>query len=516
MIEKKRIVLIYSLKEAVEEITLAGYQLEAEAFELLKILHHEEHFKLVIVETINQARKKDLKLLIITRDMIETTLEKLTQEKETTEMKIHPRTTIPFARDIPTEIEILQDCSEETDSSGKIDDFNNYFKDRFQKLSKIIRERLDFNSAKEISYALEKKYGEKVKIIAMVTRRRERTEHLFLDIEDFENTATLMVIREKNKELFEMARRILPDQLIGIEAIHGKGDLLIAEQIVLPDVPERKQKKAKDPINAVLLSDIHIGSTTFCTDAFEKLILWLNGKVGNKKQIEAASRTKYVLIAGDLVDGVGVFPRQEKELSIPDIYQQYKLLAQYIEQIPDYMEVVIIPGNHDAVRQALPQPIIPKDFAEPIYEARDIRTLGNPSEISIHGIHILMYHGRSLDDIIARVPNLSMKTPDKAMEYLLKSRHLAPEYGARTSLAPERKDRLVITNVPDVFQAGHIHVAQNSVYKSTIIVNCGAWQSQTEFQKRMGLDPTPGIMPILNLQTMEVNMMNFMYNEALS
>jgi len=516
MIEKKRIVLIYSLKEAVEEITLAGYQLEAEAFELLKILHHEEHFKLVIVETINQARKKDLKLLIITRDMIETTLEKLTQEKETTEMKIHPRTTIPFARDIPTEIEILQDGSEETDSSGKIDDFNNYFKDRFQKLSKIIRERLDFNSAKEISYALEKKYGEKVKIIAMVTRRRERTEHLFLDIEDFENTATLMVIREKNKELFEMARRILPDQLIGIEAIHGKGDLLIAEQIVLPDVPERKQKKAKDPINAVLLSDIHIGSTTFCTDAFEKLILWLNGKVGNKKQIEAASRTKYVLIAGDLVDGVGVFPRQEKELSIPDIYQQYKLLAQYIEQIPDYMEVVIIPGNHDAVRQALPQPIIPKDFAEPIYEARDIRTLGNPSEISIHGIHILMYHGRSLDDIIARVLNLSMKTPDKAMEYLLKSRHLAPEYGARTSLAPERRDRLVITNVPDVFQAGHIHVAQNSVYKSTIIVNCGAWQSQTEFQKRMGLDPTPGIMPILNLQTMEVNMMNFMYNEALS
>lgn len=508
--------MIYSLKEAVEEITLAGYQLEAEAFELLKILHHEEHFKLVIVETINQARKKDLKLLIITRDMIETTLEKLTQEKETTEMKIRPRTTIPFARDIPTEIEILQDGSEETDSSGKIDDFNNYFKDRFQKLSKIIRERLDFNSAKEISYALEKKYGEKVKIIAMVTRRRERTEHLFLDIEDFENTATLMVIREKNKELFEMARRILPDQLIGIEAIHGKGDLLIAEQIVLPDVPERKQKKAKDPINAVLLSDIHIGSTTFCTDAFEKLILWLNGKVGNKKQIEAASRTKYVLIAGDLVDGVGVFPRQEKELSIPDIYQQYKLLAQYIEQIPDYMEVVIIPGNHDAVRQALPQPIIPKDFAEPIYEARDIRTLGNPSEISIHGIHILMYHGRSLDDIIARVPNLSMKTPDKAMEYLLKSRHLAPEYGARTSLAPERRDRLVITNVPDVFQAGHIHVAQNSVYKSTIIVNCGAWQSQTEFQKRMGLDPTPGIMPILNLQTMEVNMMNFMYNEALS
>ncbi|WP_455368403.1 DNA-directed DNA polymerase II small subunit [[Eubacterium] cellulosolvens] len=508
--------MINPLREALAEITLAGYQLESEGFELLKVLQNEEYFKPVIVETINQVRKQDLKLLIITRDMIEKALEKVTQEKETTEMKIHPRVTIPFARDIQPEIEILQDGNEETESSGKIDDFNNYFKDRFQKLSKILRERLEFNSAKGINYALEKKYGEKVKIIAMVMRRRERLEHLFLDIEDFENTATLMVIREKNKELFEIARRILPDQLIGIEAIHGKGDLLIAEQIVLPDVPDKKQKKAKEPINVVLLSDIHIGSSTFCEDAFEKLILWLNGKVGNKKQIDAASRTKYVLIAGDLVDGVGVFPRQERELAIPDIYQQYKLLSQYIEQIPDYMEVVIIPGNHDAVRQALPQPVIPKDFAEPIYEARNIRTLGNPSEISLHGIHILMYHGRSLDDIIAKVPNLSMKTPDKAMEYLLKSRHLAPEYGSRTSLAPERKDRLVITNVPDVFQAGHIHVAQNSVYKNTVIVNCGAWQSQTEYQNRMGLEPTPGIMPILNLQTMEVNMMNFMYNEALS
>jgi DNA polymerase II small subunit len=508
--------LINSLREAVEEITIAGYQLESEAFELLKILQNEEYFKSVISETINQARKKELELLIITSDMIETALEKVTQEKEITEVKIHPRVTIPLAMDIPTEIEILQDGNEEPESSGSINDFNDYFKDRFQKLSKILRERLDFNSAKGINYALEKKYGEKVKIIAMVMRRRERLEHLFLDIEDFENTATLMVIREKNKELFELARKILPDQLIGIEAIHGKGDLLIAEQIVLPDVPKRKQRKAKDPINVVLLSDIHIGSSTFCEDAFEKLILWLNGKIGNKKQTDAASRTKYVLIAGDLVDGVGVFPRQERELSIPNIYQQYKLLSQYIEQIPDYIEIVIIPGNHDAVRQALPQPVIPKDFAEPLYEARNIRTLGNPSEISLHGIHILMYHGRSLDDIIARVPNLSMKTPDKAMEYLLKSRHLAPEYGARTSLAPERKDRLVITTVPDVFQAGHIHVAQSSVYKNTVIVNCGAWQRQTEYQKRMGLEPTPGILPVLNLQTMEVNMMNFMYNEALS
>ena len=97
MIGKKRIILIYSLKEAVEEIALAGYQLEAEAFELLKVLQHEEYFQSVVIETINQVRKRDLKLLIITRDMIEKTLEKVTQEKETTEVKIQQRSTVPFA-----------------------------------------------------------------------------------------------------------------------------------------------------------------------------------------------------------------------------------------------------------------------------------------------------------------------------------------------------------------------------------------------------------------------------------
>ncbi len=502
------------LREAIEEIILAGYQLQAEAFELLKILQDEEYFSSVIAESLREAEGQYPKPVVITRDVIEKALKEITHEKEVATTRVELRSLIPLAKEISSDLEILRDGNERAESSGTISDFNQYFKDRFEKLSRILRERLDFKDAGNITDALETKYGEKVKMIAIVMDKRERPNQIFIEIEDTENSATLMVPKHGNRELYETAQRVTLDQVIGIEAVHGRNDLFIAEQILFPDVPEKRPASADQPINVVLLSDIHLGSKTFCHDAFERLIMWLNGKVGNSRQVDAASRTKYVLIAGDLVDGIGVYPRQEEELAITDIYQQYRHVAQYIEQIPDYIEVVIVPGNHDAVRQALPQPAIPKEFAEPIYEVRNVKSLGNPSEIKLHGVHFLLYHGRSLDDVIARIPNLSLRTPEKAMEYLLKCRHLAPEYGARTSLAPENRDRLVITQPPDVFQAGHIHVAKNSTYRGTLIVNCGAWQEQTQYQKRMGLDPTPGIMPVLNLQTMNLSMINFLHEEA--
>jgi len=43
------------------------------------------------------------------------------------------------------------------------------------------------------------------------------------------------------------------------------------------------------------------------------------------------------------------------------------------------------------------------------------------------------------------------------MYQLLKKRHVAPQYGAHTRLAPEDRDYLVMEDVPDVFHTGHVH-----------------------------------------------------------
>jgi DNA polymerase II small subunit len=134
----------------------------------------------------------------------------------------------------------------------------------------------------------------------------------------------------------------------------------------------------------------------------------------------------------------------------------------------------------------------------------NVRMVGNPTVVRLSGVTFLIYHGRSLDDIIATIPELSYARPAAAMQILLKTRHLAPIYGKRTALSPEERDMLVIDTVPDVFHSGHVHTIDTLEYRGTLVVNSGTWQSQTPFQANMGLDPTPSIFPILDLSTLGV------------
>ena len=128
-------------------------------------------------------------------------------------------------------------------------------------------------------------------------------------------------------------------------------------------------------------------------------------------------------------------------------------------------------------------------------------SLGNPATVSIHGVELLTYHGRSLDDILATAVNMDFHSPERAMKLMLKCRHLAPIYGQRTPIAPANRDLLVIDRVPDIFHTGHVHVMRYETYRGTIMINSGAWQRQTNFQRNLGLEPTPGVIPIIDLQT---------------
>ena len=70
---------------------------------------------------------------------------------------------------------------------------------------------------------------------------------------------------------------------------------------------------------------------------------------------------------------------------------------------------------------------------------------------------------------------------------------------------PETKDHLVIERIPDVFHGGHIHINGEGQYRGVQIVNSGTMQSQTSFQKSLNIDPTPGQISLLNLQSLQWN-----------
>jgi DNA polymerase II small subunit len=170
--------------------------------------------------------------------------------------------------------------------------------------------------------------------------------------------------------------------------------------------------------------------------------------------------------------------------------------------------MIISPGNHDAVRPSEPQPAIHRDVASGLYDLNSIM-VGNPVRFSLHGVEFLVYHGRSFDDVISSIPGLNREESTPPMVKLLRKRHLAPIYGGRTAISPEKKDYLVIDDVPDVFHCGHLHVFGYDRYRDVSLVNSGTFQGMTNFMRQLGVRPTPGVVPIINLQTHETVVKKF-------
>jgi DNA polymerase II small subunit len=396
-------------------------------------------------------------------------------------------------------------------SSGAVSDFERYFRSRFAQLEGILHQRVDARDSSPIVRVLKQPANTKIRFIGMVTERKESTRQILLRVED-ETAQILVFVDPSHTDLADRSRRILLDEVVLISGTKMEGERVIADEILQADVPDRRPKRATQEVYAVLISDLHVGSKAFLSEPLSRFILWLNGKIGDEKQQEIASKVKYLIIAGDIIDGIGVYPEQEKELEIFDVREQYEVAAQYIEQVPDYIEVIIIPGNHDATRQALPQPPITQRYAKSIYDSKRIRLVGNPARVVVHGVSFLIYHGRSLDDVIGSLPNVTYQSEGfalKSMEALLRARHLAPTYGGRTPIAPTTVDSLVIEEAPDVLHCGHVHVFGFQSYRGTLMVNSGAFQGQTDYQRRMGLTPRPGVAAALNLQTLHVHPIDF-------
>lgn len=393
---------------------------------------------------------------------------------------------------------------------GKASDFRDYFRDRLESLSSILRSRADVSGATTASQVPDGLKWHKVKFIGMVNSKKEfRDGTVVVELEDEEGL--VKVTFRGDEAIKKKAARLLVDEVVCVLGATRNGSSVIAEDVIWPDIPyqSRTPVPSSDHAYAVLTSDIHIGSKTFLRDDFERFLGWLRGETDEPRLNEIANKTKYLVIAGDLVDGVGIYPNQEEELEVADLYDQYRIAAEYLSTLPDRIKIIIIPGNHDACRPTLPTPPIYSDYAAPLYSMRNVLMLGDPSFVNLSGATFLLTHGRSLDDVIPFLPDCNFREPQRAMIELIKSRHIAPIYGEKTPLAPEPKDRLVIDPVPDIFHAGHVHVEGVAEYRGVLVVNSGTWQSQTKYQLSAGIVPKPSVVPVVDLTTMKTYELNF-------
>jgi DNA polymerase II small subunit len=474
------------LVNAVSKALAAGYQIDAEAFELMSGLPIGADAESLVKNAIRRKLGKDDR--IIRRSDIE---EVMPQELLMAEEPVL------HVSGEPGEIEVLSDPTDQIAPAEADVGFKKLFQDRYWRLLGIARRRPDSKGISNIESVKGVRGKNDMKIAGLLSSRNSKHDNVELVIDDPTGNARIQC----GDDIADLAMRIPLDSFVVAEIMGGRGGQMYAKSLNVPDVPSHKATTSSHRGYAVLLSDLHIGSKMFLEEDFRRFISWLNGKLGD---LDIVSRVKYVVMAGDIIDGIGVYPGQEFQLVERNLKKQYVLAAQLINEIPKHIKILVAPGNHDPVRQALPQPAVSVDIAEPLYKIDNVKNVGNPSVVKLDGVNFLVYHGRSLDDIIATVPDLSYSRPAAAMQVLLKARHLAPMYGKRTALSPEIRDMLVIDPVPDVFHSGHVHSIDVLDYRGTMIINSGTFQAQTPFQATMGQEPTCSIVPIVDLSTLQV------------
>ena len=466
-----------NISQAIVYALRRGLQIQPEALDVLKQVDSNE-LERVIKAAVNQSIEQNSG--IITKVGLELLLG--IQEDPTLE----------------NEHEIISDPTPYIASAEGIEGFSKLFINRFQKLRSIISERPDAKKIRNINSFDVGKLKEETVVCGLVDEC-VGDERMKLVIEDLTGSIEISILKE---EVQDVAKKLLRDQFVMVRIMPKKNGGCTAREIIYPDIPKHKQNSSKTDAYAMFLSDLHIGSKFFMEEELRDCVRWLSS------HDPIALRVRFLLICGDVVDGVGIYPNQDKELVCLTLEKQLEKAYDILKDVPKRIKVFITPGNHDPGRKALPQPAIPKKYNHMLWERENFFMIGNPALVSLNGVKVLMYHGQGIDDIVRVSPGLDYSSPADVMGVMLKARHLSPIYGGQTPIAPESQDMLVIEDIPDILHTGHVHIGQFDRYRGVLMINSGTWQKQTPFQAGAGITPTTNLAVFVNLKTFDIRVLN--------
>ncbi len=505
-----------------------GFLLDEEVLKLLNETGDLESAKLIIEQIKNQTQKKIItREVFLDKNQTNNSFSSLPEQhqKKLEKLKIKLGLKIEISKEIISDVQekSKEDLKEEANvkllstnlylgKKLKVKDFVNYYRNRFSETRNFLQESPQLNNLVSIGKIYGSRQG--ISLIGIVSSKRvTKNKNLLFEIEDL--TGKIKVIVNQNKkEIYEKAEEIALDSIVGFKG-SGNGEIFFVNDIVFPDatIPERKKSNVEE--YALFIGDLHFGSKLFLEDSFLRFIDYLNGKIPDTPEVE---NIKYLFIVGDVVTGVGNYPNQERDLKIEGLEEQFIALADILGKIRKDIKIIISPGNHDGVRLMEPQPLLDEKYAWPLHDLENVILTTNPSYVNIGsndsfvGFDVLTYHGFSFPYYANTVPRLMMKkamnSPDLIMKYLLRNRHLAPTH-ASAQFFPSEEDDLVIKKVPDIFVSGHTHKSTVSYHNNILVISISCWESMTPYQEKFGNEPDHCKVPMLNLKTREVKILDF-------
>jgi DNA polymerase II small subunit len=398
-------------------------------------------------------------------------------------------------------------------------DFVTHFRNRYIFIKNIMQENKNLQNLVSIDKISHER--KTTSIIGMILKKRvTKNKNIILDVEDLTGSIKLLISNTKT-ELFEKAKELIEDDIIGFSC-SGNREILFVNDFFFPDIFATQKTFSDKEQYLAVISDMHVGSTMFLEENFLKFIDWINGKRGNSSQKNMAKQVKYLFIVGDNIDGVGIYPGQEGLLEIKELENQYNKLYELLSKIRNDVEIVICPGQHDSVRVAEPQPPLNQEHASKLYSLKNITFVSNPALIELRdgdskkmfdSFKVLMYHGASLHGFVDNIEELRINrahdTPARIVKHLLKRRHLAPMHSEVVYIPFEKEDPQLIKEIPDLIVTGEVHRIDVDDYNGIKIICSSCWQSVTPFEEKVGNHPDPCKVPLLNLKTKKVQIIDF-------
>jgi DNA polymerase II small subunit len=398
-----------------------------------------------------------------------------------------------------------------TEKKLEVQDFTKYFRARFDEMRNILQEHSSLTGLMSINKISGNRSN--FSIIGIVRDKIvTKNKNIMLEVEDF--TGKLKVLINQNKkEIYVEAEDIALDSVLGFNG-SGNNEIFFANEIVFPEARLHERKSSPNEEYALFIGDLHYGSKRFLKNGFDKFIDYLNGFSGDKEVL----KIKYLFLVGDVVTGVGNYPNQEFDLEIKNLEDQFTGLAELLGKIRKDIKIIISPGNHDGVRIMEPQPLLNEKYAWSLYDMENVIMTGNPcysniaSRDGFSGWDILTYHGFSFPYYAGNISSLikkkAMNCPEEIMKFLLKNRHLAPTHGS-TQYYPLEKDFLLINKIPDIFVSAHTHKCGVSYYNNILVVSISCWEAMTPYQEKFGNKPDHCKVPMVNLKTRAVKILDF-------
>lgn len=404
----------------------------------------------------------------------------------------------------------------ETKPDKKIDvkDFVGHFRARYRQLQRILMQRNGLDNLTSINKISGSRQS--ISFIGIVSEKRiTKNKNLIIRFEDL--TGEINALVKPEKDCWKDAIELQLDDVVAIKC-SGNNEMVFIQDVLYPESVVLRKNKFNEEVCLAFISDIHVGSKKFLGEEFSSFINWLNS------DNELAKKIKYIFVVGDAVDGVGVFPGQEKHLELTSLKAQYDRFAEFMKKVPKNITMFMCPGQHDASRVLEPQPVLDRTYAGALYEIDNFVMVSNPCYVKLSEnekeFNVLMYHGASIHTFINEVEELrvgkAQKTPAKAVKQMLKRRHLAPMHGVSRSIVyvpnPE-KDPLVISEVPDLLCTGEVHRLDVERHNGTLILTGSCWQARTDFEEKVGNIPDPCKVPVFNLKTHELKILDFTISE---